>query len=177
MSGHYPLIVVISKISKRFTSFSHTLSSTPRRHSRGFPIAHRTRRQPSFELAVKLFLCKICNKRFCSQKELWNHLHQSHSPSPKKGDAILAFPIEFQIAQMATPDEFSSFFMPKTPQPSCSQPTGVPSSTSPGVLKNNSPSHRSDDDFPPIVEQHVTELPSFHELSLHQDILSRSLLV
>ncbi|GFQ91951.1 retrovirus-related Pol polyprotein from type-1 retrotransposable element R2 [Trichonephila clavata] len=46
------------------------LSSTPRRHSRGSPDAHRTRRQISFARAVQIGLCKICFRVLPDKKSL-----------------------------------------------------------------------------------------------------------
>ncbi|GFS36621.1 hypothetical protein TNIN_215421 [Trichonephila inaurata madagascariensis] len=86
--------------SLKFKLFSQTPSSTPRSHSRGSPIASRTRHQPSFELALKIGLCKICNKRFPSLLSLWEHLLSVHTPSTKRDAAFSAFPVDFQMLQI-----------------------------------------------------------------------------
>ncbi|GFR06622.1 hypothetical protein TNCT_471111 [Trichonephila clavata] len=72
-------------------------TSTPRRHSRGSPVAHRTRGQISFARAVQIGLCKICHRMLPDTKTLWAHINESHSPSSKQRLALAAFPIEFHI--------------------------------------------------------------------------------
>ncbi|GFR11412.1 hypothetical protein TNCT_458981 [Trichonephila clavata] len=84
-------------------------TSTPRRHSRGSPVAHRTRRQISFARAVQIGLCKICHRMFPDTETLWAHINESHSPSSKQRFARAAFPIEFHINM-----DLQNFWLPAT---------------------------------------------------------------
>ncbi|GFQ99582.1 hypothetical protein TNCT_132781 [Trichonephila clavata] len=63
-------------------------TSTPRRHSRRPPIAHRTRRQIAYTRAIELGNCKVCYRAFASPKALWDHLRDFHASSPKRCLAI-----------------------------------------------------------------------------------------
>ncbi|GFQ96466.1 hypothetical protein TNCT_256191 [Trichonephila clavata] len=79
------------------THKSDMWKSTPRRHSRGSPIAHRIRRQITFERAVQIGLCKICYRVLPETKSLWEHIKNSHSPSAKQQHCLNSFPAEFHI--------------------------------------------------------------------------------
>ncbi|GFR09250.1 hypothetical protein TNCT_416921 [Trichonephila clavata] len=94
-------------------------TSTPRRHSRGSPVAHRTRRQISFARAVQIGLCKICHRMFPDTETLWAHINESHSPSSKQRFALAAFPIEFHINM-----DLQNFWLPATV---CPKKGGPPS--------------------------------------------------
>ncbi|GFQ63845.1 hypothetical protein TNCT_483031 [Trichonephila clavata] len=75
-------------------------TSTPRRHSRGSPIAHRIRRKVSFERAVQLGLCKICFRACSSPQALWDHLHEAHSSSPRHNRCLNGFPVTFGMKSL-----------------------------------------------------------------------------
>ncbi|GFQ75972.1 retrovirus-related Pol polyprotein from type-1 retrotransposable element R2 [Trichonephila clavata] len=86
-------------------------ASTPRRHSRGSPVAHRTRRQISFVRAVQIGLCKLCYRVFPEPKALWEHLQSAHSPSPKRQHCLNAFPAEFHVnMELLKSDPWEIFF-------------------------------------------------------------------
>ncbi|GFR00695.1 retrovirus-related Pol polyprotein from type-2 retrotransposable element R2DM [Trichonephila clavata] len=84
-----------NKSRKSFSQPSY--SSTPRRRSRGSPVAHRTRRQISFVRAVQIGLCKICHRVLPDTKSLWDHLKNSHSPSAKQKFCLESFLSEYHI--------------------------------------------------------------------------------
>ncbi|GFQ73020.1 retrovirus-related Pol polyprotein from type-1 retrotransposable element R2 [Trichonephila clavata] len=95
---HQFLMNMSNKFRKSFSQPSY--SSTPRRHSRGSPVAHRTRRQISFARAVQIGLCKICHRVLPGTQSLWDHLNTSHSPSPRQQYCLDAFPKEFHIKDL-----------------------------------------------------------------------------
>ncbi|GFQ93562.1 hypothetical protein TNCT_476331 [Trichonephila clavata] len=115
-------------------------ASTPRRHSRGSPVAHRTRRQISFRRAVELGLCKMCFRTFPSPQTLWNHLRDFHASSPRREHCLNAFPLEYHFysndASAALVDrEF--FFGPG--RLFSNQPSGLPTHCSEPVSPATSP--------------------------------------
>ncbi|GFQ80717.1 retrovirus-related Pol polyprotein from type-1 retrotransposable element R2 [Trichonephila clavata] len=84
--------------NKSRKSFSQPLfRSTPRRHSRGSPVAHRTRRQISFRRAIELGLCKMCFRTFPDSQTLWDHLRDFHASSPRRDHCLNAFPLEYHF--------------------------------------------------------------------------------
>ncbi|GFR02251.1 hypothetical protein TNCT_446581 [Trichonephila clavata] len=89
---------------------SDCMHSTPRRHSRGSPVAHRTRRQISFARAVQIGLCKICFHVLPDTQSLWDHLKSSHSPSAKQQHCLDAFPTEYHINSILSKDNAWEIF-------------------------------------------------------------------
>ncbi|GFQ91952.1 hypothetical protein TNCT_89151 [Trichonephila clavata] len=97
--------------NSRKSSSQPPFSSTPRRHLRGSPVAHRTRRQISFVMAVQIGLCKICYRVLPDMQSLWDHIKSAHSPSAKQQCCLNSFPTEFHFdANLAKANAWEIFF-------------------------------------------------------------------
>ncbi|GFQ70126.1 retrovirus-related Pol polyprotein from type-2 retrotransposable element R2DM [Trichonephila clavata] len=97
--------------NSRKSSSQPPFSSTPRRHFRGSPVAHRTRRQISFVRAVQIGLCKICHRVLPDTQSLWDHIKSAHSPSAKQQCCLNSFPTEFHFdANLAKANAWEIFF-------------------------------------------------------------------
>ncbi|GFQ96747.1 hypothetical protein TNCT_135041 [Trichonephila clavata] len=112
-------------------------TSTPRRLSWGSPVAHRTRRHPSFRHAARIGLCKICYKRFSTMKALWDHVHAAHIVSNKRTEFLSTFPLEFELTQKLAQTDLRYLINPNDSRLFSSQSNESPKHESLTLAQNN----------------------------------------
>ncbi|GFQ89970.1 uncharacterized protein TNCT_333791 [Trichonephila clavata] len=147
-------------------------SLTPRRHLRGSPIAHRTRRQISFLRAVQIGLCKICYRVLPDMQSLWDHIKSAHSPSAKQQCCLNSFPTEFHFdANLAKANAWEIFFGTT----SCPQlkHNDSPACAAESVLNSPDPSCSP---IKQCVSPEHSSVPDFSTLDLSLDAVEKGLM-